>query len=87
MELRRHSRWYRRIDRTHLHCCECDEGRSNRPNCDDTNEYLHLVIIKQVACLLRYRHHHEGTITRKARKASFNLMVKACHYRLKKPPS
>jgi len=47
---RRHSRWYRHIDRTRLRSRECDEGRADRPNCDDTNECLHLVIIEQVAC-------------------------------------
>ena len=58
---RRHSRWYRHIDRTRLHCRECGEGRSNCANCDDTNEGLHLVIaiFKQVACLRCYWHHHE----------------------------
>ena len=56
---RRRNRCCRHIDCTHLHCRECDEGRANRPNCDDTNECLHLVITQQVACRLGYWHHSE----------------------------
>ena len=47
---KRRRRSYRRLARIHLHGPECDEGRANDPDSDDTSESQHSVITEQVAC-------------------------------------